>query len=205
MAWKRRPADLARRYRDVVKKTQVAVSGVTQKSLDLVGSRAVDRMKVARRVSRQDNPRGRDLKPASLRKPATAYRLDDRGVTGSVEVFPFWTGARSKAIRGVYGHLNLLKNLQRSSLLVISAKRRGVRARDARKAENPPAQRRLSFGANPQLRVWAERADKGRQIDRHSVYVTGQPLRYLVLGPALRRSQADLLAAWREGLQKGFL
>jgi hypothetical protein len=203
MGWKKPPSGMATSLKRKKQRVSREVTGVAGRAVSRVADEASDRLQGVKRVSKQDSPTGKDLRPRNPLRPATNYRVIDTGVSATVEVFPFWAGAKSKAVTGVYGYLGRSKDLERAGLIVISNKGRGVRTRDAAAAGGK--QRFILFTSNPELRVWGEREQKGMQVRRHSVYIRQEVLRLLVMGPSMRSAAPDVLADWKAGVHRGFL
>lgn len=204
MGWKRSPKlttqKLQRIRRQVVRET----TGTTGQLARYFDNQTRKRVAPAKNVSKQDDPSGKGYRQGASRAGLTDvnWRAGADGIVIVVGVRGHYTGARSKAIRGVLRYLGRERELKRSSLLVVPGSNK-KRARD-RLAAGGRAHR-VTFAQSSRLEIWAGRQSKGLQEDRHVVVVDRRILEALVLGPTVRKGKDKAIRDWRNAFKKGFL
>ena len=199
--WKRgkAPKDWAKRLQAKARKIEAASNTVAGRAARELNEQFGRRARVAKRVNKQDTPRGREL-TTSRAKPVKVESVTRQGeAIAKFRVNAHWTGARTEALRAILGTLGLIPNLFRRSLLIARSKPRGTRARNS---SGPFT--RIFFSRVPQLARWATRADKGSQYLAHVFFAKGEVLRRMVVAAGLKKSRDRLLELWKRGVRSGF-
>lgn len=180
--WKRgsTPRDLQRRLLQKASKVDRnlgnAVKAMTERVVEAGKTRAI----VSKRVSRQDAPGGRTLRP---RRTPLRKKIDRRGLTGVVRLGSFWTPARTRASKALHRKYGLDRNLLRNGLFVRSETRKRL------------------FSREPGLYDWAVRH---YQYRRHQVRLRDTRIRRdLVLRPAIKQEQANLRKLFQVAVRAG--
>ena len=192
--WRRSPKLLATKLEKIKRQVARETAGETGKVVRTVDAQARKRVFPAKVVSKQDDPRGSGFRQG--RSKSDFYNVDwapsSDGIKVKVQATGHYTGARTPAVLALFRRLGRERALERDSLLV----KRG--------SKGGPAVR-LYFSRAPLLKIWAEREDKGGQIRRHVTMLDKAMLAALILVPTLEKSSKAVIAAWRRGVQKGFL
>ncbi|MCW5867470.1 MAG: hypothetical protein KIS61_09425 [Candidatus Eremiobacteraeota bacterium] len=195
MAWKKgSPKQFGQRLKNTAQAIKRENTATASKALTELEAQVQKRAKASRRVNKQDNPRGTVFNQATA--PPISGRTGREGDTvfARVTIRPFWTGARSQALKAILTTLGLIPTLFRRSLLVIRGGRRG------RAAGRAP--QRIHFRRSPQLARWAARADKGSQYLAHVTRLKGEALRRLVAVGAVKAAVPKVLRDWRQAMSR---
>lgn len=193
MPWKRSsPKQFGQRLKNTAQAIKRENSATAAKALTELETQVKKRAKVARRVNQQDNPRGAFTQSTA---PPISGRAGQTGDTAfaKVAIRPFWTSARSTAIKAILTTLGLIPSLFRRSLLVVRGGRRRYPGRAAV---------RMSLRGTPGLARWAARADKGSQYLAHVMRLKGEALRRLVAVPSVKAAAPKVLSDWRQAMSR---
>ena len=192
------PRLLISKLKDIQRKVVRETAGETGRVVRSIDAQVRKRVWPSRNISKQDDPGGIARRQSSSKN--SAYSVDwsarSDGIVIKVKVQGHATAARTPAIIAAFARLGRANDLRRTSLLVRKGK--------ARKIRNGPTVR-LSFASNPLLKVWAERQNKGEQIRRHVVQLDKVILQAVIMDPSLEKSRKAVLAAWKRGVESGFL
>lgn len=193
------PKLLISKLRQIQRKVVRETAGETGKVVRSIDTQLRRRIWPAKNLSKQDDPRGIGQRLSS-RKEA-AYKVDwtakSDGILIKLAASPHYTAARTPAIMAAFTRLGRAGELARASLLV----RKGGRGKKVKGAPTV----RIMFSRNPLLKVWADRRDKGEQARRHVVQIDRAVLLAVVMSPAIEKSRKAVLAAWRRGVENGFV
>lgn len=193
MGWKRSPRLLTRKFEKIRKDVIRETSGETGAVVRLLDNQTKRVVFPSKNVSKQDAPSGLGFRQGGSKSSNVQVNWDVRtdGIVIKVGVLAHYTGGRTAGMIGVLQKLGRQAQLLRDSLIV---KRKGS-----------GALQRLRFSTTPSLQVWAERRDKGEQVRRHVVLLDKAIMAALILTPVVDRNLKKVFAAWKRGLQKGFL
>lgn len=189
--WTKGPKLLADRLQKIQRKVVRATAGETGVAVRRMDSQLKKRTFPAKQISKQDSPSGQDQKLPKVAAHSVDWTSNQNGIVIKLVAKAIYTAARTLAIISVFARLGRANQLVRDSLLV--RRRRGGPIK------------RISLNADPKLKAWAERPERGRQIRRHVVLADKPVLAILSVGPTVEKSQRALLAAWKRGLKNGFV
>ena len=193
--WKKgkSPTDWARlmerRRSRLAKRLGVAITEIT----DDVTTAAKDLAIVAKRVSKQDAPAGKER--TLTRRTPVRRKVNRRAYRGIVMVQGFWTGARSKAIQDIFARHGMGQQLLRKWLYV----RRGEFVKNGPRGQR--AIEKVNISRDPGVRRWAINLGQHR---RHVIYVSDPRVkRDLVLAASLNRTRPKRRATFRKAVKQG--
>lgn len=183
----RAPRDFAKRMQARAAKVARESNTVAGQALQMLRGDSARRERAAvRRVNKQDSPSGRETRPGGSAAFSGDAITRDGSAVVKFRVSAYWAGARSRALRAVYGSVRLIQTLFRRSLL--------VRARGALQ--------RLFFARVPRLAGWAARADRSQYL-AHVTRVRGEALRRLRHAPLVRLAETKIVAYWKSRVKTG--
>lgn len=178
----------------------------TRQGVDLVRKSAQDRMVPARTINVQDG----NYRRLSGQKRVSA-RYEDGGMAGFVKVGGHTTKVRTRALQSVYGRIGRTQDLLRKKGLYIDPQSyiKGADGKFQGRRRNRYNQSTnvnlvlFRFSRHAELEDWANRADKGLQIMRHSVRIHRAALNILTTAPALRVNRPTIMTLYRAAVVKG--